>query len=344
VDVQEQVPLAPRSTLGVGGPARFFVEAHDDATLIEALAWASHKRLLVRVLGGGSNIVVSDAGVDGLVVAVATRGVTFDSHGDDVFVSARAGEPWDALVQATIERDLAGLECLSGIPGLVGATPIQNVGAYGQDVSESVISVSAYDRASEEEVELSGKECRFSYRDSFFKSTEPERYVILRVTYRLRRGGVPKLAYPELERELERRKVAPTLASVRETVVALRRSKSMVIDPDDENRRSCGSFFVNPIVAASACPDAVDMPRFPQPDGRVKLSAGWLIEHAGLPRGTRREHVGLSTKHALAVVAHDGARASDVIAFAREVKSAVSTRFGVELVPEPQFWGISGLE
>jgi UDP-N-acetylmuramate dehydrogenase len=345
VQLDENVALGARSTLGVGGAARWFVEATDDATLIEAVGWAERERKRLHVLGGGSNVVVSDSGVNGLVVALATRGIEWDSHGEDVFVTARAGESWDALVEATTAKNLAGLECLSGIPGLVGATPIQNVGAYGQDVSESVISVGAYDRVNEEEVQLSAKECHFSYRDSLFKSEEPGRFVILRVTYRLRRNGPPKLRYAELERELERRELAkPTLADVRAAVIAIRSSKSMVIDPADENRRSCGSFFVNPVVDAAKVPDVEGIPRFPQPDGRVKLSAGWLIENAGLAKGTRRGNVGLSTKHALAVVTHDDAKATEVVTFAREIRQTVQDRFGITLVPEPSFWGFSSLD
>ncbi len=342
---RDDVPLAERSTLGVGGAARFFVEAHDDKTLIEAVSWADAQRVPLHVLGGGSNVVISDGGVNGLVVAVATRGVEYETRGDDVFVSAAAGEPWDGLVAATVERDLAGLECLSKIPGLVGATPIQNVGAYGQDVSESVVGVVAYDRREGRERELSAEECELSYRNSLFKSREPERFVVLRVTYRLRRGGAPKVAYRDLERSVEERKIArPTLGDVRNVVIEVRRSKSMVIDPSDVNRRSCGSFFVNPVVEAGAVVERDDMPRYPQPDGRVKLSAGWLIEQAGLSKGTRRGNVGLSTKHALALVAHEGATASEVVAFAREIRRTVEAEFGVRLVPEPSFWGFASLD
>jgi UDP-N-acetylmuramate dehydrogenase len=329
----------------VGGPARYFVEASDEDTLREALAWARARGQAFRVLGGGSNLVVADEGVDGLVVAVALRGTDIRQSGDAVEIAAAAGEPWDDLVRLSVERGWAGLECLSGIPGLVGATPIQNVGAYGQEVSETVVAVRALDTRDGEIALLPAADCRFTYRDSAFKSGEPGRWVVLDVRYRLRPGGRPTLRYAELERHLADRGIAaPSLADVRVSVLAIRRAKSMVLDPGDPNRRSCGSFFVNPIVARgeadrlAALGLTPTMPCWRQPDGRVKLSAAWLIERAGFPRGYRKGSVGLSTRHALAVVAHEGARARDVLAFARRIREAVRARFGVALVPEPVLW------
>jgi UDP-N-acetylmuramate dehydrogenase len=268
-------------------------------------------------------------------------------RGAHVVVTAAAGEPWDALVGRAVERGCAGLECLSGIPGSVGATPIQNVGAYGQEVSETVIHVRALDTRDGKVLTLSNHACRFTYRDSVFKSGEPERWVVLAVQYRLRPNGAPTVRYAELERHLGARGTGtPSLADVRAGVLDIRRSKSMVIEPGDENRRSCGSFFTNPIVtvAAAAKVQAVvgdpAMPQWPLPDGRVKLAAGWLIERAGFARGLRDGPVGLSTRHALAIVAHEGARASDVARFARRVQAVVAERFGVRLIPEPVFWGV----
>ena len=267
-----------------------------------------------------------------------------------VELTAAAGEPWDDLVRMTVERDWAGLECLSGIPGLVGATPIQNVGAYGQEVSETVTTVRVLDTESGRILTLATRECGFGYRDSRFRSVEPERWVVLAVTYRLRPGGAPAVRYADVEQHLAARGVAsPTLADVRETVLAIRRSKSMVLDPRDPNRRSCGSFFTNPIIPAAELA-AVEsragdptMPRWPLPGGQVKLSAAWLIERAGYTRGRAEGPVGLSTKHALAIVARDGAKARDVVAFARRVQTAVAERFGVRLTPEPVFWGVAEL-
>jgi UDP-N-acetylmuramate dehydrogenase len=245
-----------------------------------------------------------------------------------------------------VERGWAGLECLSGIPGLVGATPIQNVGAYGQEVSDTVTTVRALDTSSDEIAEIAARDCGFAYRDSTFKREAPGRFVVLAVTYRLRPGGTPTLTYGDVQRALAGR--PPSLAETRAAVLTIRRGKSMTLDqPADPNRRSCGSFFLNPIVdtalAASVTERSGDpaMPRWPQPDGRVKLSAAWLIERAGFTRGERDGPVGLSTRHTLAVVAHDGARTGDVLAFARRVQDRVEQRFGVRLSPEPVLWGLA---
>lgn len=346
--LRPNVPLAPYCTLGVGGPAEFFVEARDEATVVEALGWARRRGAPFRVLGGGSNLVVADAGVEGLVLRLGLRGVAVAEGPEGVELTAAGGEPWDDLVRTAVERGWAGFECLSGIPGLVGATPVQNVGAYGQEVSETVTAVRVLDRQTGRIVTLAGHECGFAYRDSRFKSVEPERWVILAVTYRLRPGGAPAGRYAELAGHLAARGIAgPTLAQVRASVLAIRRSKSMVLDdPSDPNRRSCGSFFVNPVVAAAeaarveALAGDPAMPRWPEPDGRLKLSAAWLIERAGFARGHTEGAVGLSTRHALAIITHDGARAGDVVAFARRLQAAVQARFGVRLAPEPVFWGI----
>src|SRR5438094_2178850 len=341
----ENVHLAEPCTLGVGGPARFFVEACSEAAVLQALDWARGRGLRLRVLGGGSNLVVADEGIDGLVVKIALRGVhTREAHGGVELIAA-AGEPWDDLVRSSVERGWAGFECLSGIPGLVGATPMQNVGAYGQEVSDTVVAVRALDTTTGQAVTLSPAECGFAYRDSAFKSREPGRYVVLAVTYRLRPGAAPALGYADVERAVAARGLtAPTLADVRASVLAIRRTKSMVLDPGDPNRRSCGSFFTNPIVTAADAEQVARrageamMPRWPQADGGVKLSAAWLIERAGYRRGQREGAVGLSTAHALAVVAHDGARAADVLGFARRLQASVAERFGVRLALEPAVW------
>jgi UDP-N-acetylmuramate dehydrogenase len=345
VEVADAVALAPRTTMGVGGPARFFAHARHDVDVRAAWLWARERGVPLRVLGGGSNVVVDDAGVDALVLHVDTRGIEWRETVDAVDVTVAAGEPWDDLVRCAVAREWAGLECLSGIPGRVGATPIQNVGAYGQEVSDTITAVHALDRTTGETVSLAPAACGFGYRDSRFKSAEPDRWIVMGVTYRLLPGGAPVVKYDELARHLTARGIgSPKLSEVRQSVLEIRRAKSMVIDPDDPNRRSCGSFFMNPLVAAGHAERVAEraaapsMPRFTQPDGRVKLSAAWLIERAGFARGTRAGTVGLSSRHTLAIVCHDGARAADVVALARRIRDVVAERFDIRLVPEPVLW------
>lgn len=347
----ENVPLAPLCTMGIGGSARFFLEASDEATVAAVVGWAESRRVPVRILGGGSNVVVADGGIDGLVVKIGLRGISSREVGGAVEVTVAAGEPWDPFVEHAVAQGWAGLECLSGIPGLAGATPIQNVGAYGQEVSQTVTAVRVLDRRSGEVVTLAAADCGFGYRTSRFKSGEADRFVVLAVTYRLTRDGVPAIRYADLERDLKARGLPqPSLADVRDSVLAIRRSKSMVLDPADPNRRSCGSFFLNPIVDAAALArveravgDAT-MPHWPDTGGRVKLSAAWLIERAGFRRGEGPGPVMLSTRHSLAIVCREGARAADVAAFAREIRQRVAARFGVRLDPEPVLWGAISVE
>lgn len=344
LEIAERVPLASLTTLGVGGAARWFVEGTDEASVRAAHAWAHERGVPLRVLGGGSNLVVADAGVEALVLRMTLRGISHRERDGAIELTAAAGEPWDGVVAQSVQRGWAGVECLSGIPGFVGATPIQNVGAYGQEVSDTVVGVRALDTTSGEIATLPAADCGFAYRDSMFKREAPGRFVVLAVTYRLRPGGAPTLTYGDVQRALAGR--SPTLAEARTAVLAIRRGKSMVLDdPADPNRRSCGSFFLNPIAeavqatAVAARAGDAAMPRWPQPDGRVKLSAAWLIERAGFARGERAGAVGLSSRHTLAIVAHDGARTADVLAFARRVQDRVEERFGVRLSPEPVFWG-----
>jgi UDP-N-acetylmuramate dehydrogenase len=346
--VESTIALAPLTTLGVGGHAAHFVRVEHETELGDALSWGKQRALDVRVLGGGSNIVVADAGFPGLVIDMALRGVRIQNRGSDVEIRAAAGEPWDEFVAAMVARGYQGLECLSGIPGKVGATPIQNVGAYGQDVSESITQVTTLDTIKRTTRTFSNEECQFSYRDSWFKSREPGRYIVTEVAFRLKLNAPPSLRYAELERHFqELGNAAPSLSELRDGVLQLRRAKSMVLDESDANCRSCGSFFVNPVLDAAQfaafsrrAAGIEPVPQYPQTGGRVKLSAGWLIERAGFPRGTRDGAVGLSTKHALALVAHRGARAADVTRFAARVQAGVLERFGVQLEPEPVFWGI----
>jgi UDP-N-acetylmuramate dehydrogenase len=332
--VERDVPLAPRTTLGLGGPARRYVVVRDVESLGEALR--TDDRVLV--LGGGSNLVVGDAGWDGLVVHIAIPGVRIELDGDHATVTAGAGVVWDQLVAEVVGAGLAGLECLSGIPGLVGATPMQNVGAYGQEVADTITEVRALDRDAGRIVTFAPGECEFAYRTSMFKGST--RWVITEVQFRLaRRATGAPVRYPELARALGA-DTAP-LPTVRDTVIALRRTKGMVVDPGDPESKSAGSFFMNPIVDAAAVAavearlaPGLDMPRWPQPDGRVKLSAAWLIERAGFAKGHTAGRVGISTKHALALVNRGGTTA-ELLALARAIQAGVRATLGVELVPEP---------
>lgn len=344
--------MAPLCTLGVGGAAQHFAVAETVDDVREAVRWAQDEGLELRVLGGGSNLVIADEGVPGLVLQMAIRGIDRRLEGGQATYVVGAGEPWDDFVAASVADGDQGLECLSGIPGSVGATPIQNVGAYGQEVAETIASVRVLDRRSGELLELAAEACAFGYRDSLFKSREPGRYIVLEVRFRLRRGAPAKLAYGELRQHFgitDTTQRWPSLTDVREAVLRLRRAKSMVLESGDLNRRSCGSFFVNALVTTADVKRITRVagrapPTFPQPDGRVKVPSAWLIEQAGLTRGTRLGRAGLSTRHTLAIVAHDGATARDVLALAHHVRRTVRARFGVLLVPEPDFWGFGAFD
>jgi UDP-N-acetylmuramate dehydrogenase len=333
VQLEQARPLAPLTTLRLGGVAAHFVAAQDRGALQEALAWAQQAQQPVCVLGGGSNLVVADQGVPGLVLQVATRGVSLAIEGKFGLLTVQAGEPWDAVVELAVSEGLAGIECLTGIPGSSGATPIQNVGAYGQEVAQVIDAVEVLERASGAIEWLPADACGFAYRDSRFKR-EPERYLVLAVRLRLRRDGVPSLRYPELAEAVAEN---ASLREVRAAVRALRASKGMLID--DGFVPSAGSFFTNPIVTREQADAlAMDMPRFPLDDGRVKLSAGWLIEHAGVSKGLRKGAVGVSARHALALVHHGGGTTAELLALAGEVQRRVRDIFDVQLEIEPVRW------
>ena len=351
--------LADHTTIGLGGPARGFVSADTEAGLIEAVQAADSRGEPVLILGGGSNLVVADEGFDGTVVQVATRGVGHGashraSHGAEPgLVTVAAGEEWDAVVAGTIAAGLAGLECLSGIPGLAGATPIQNVGAYGQEVAQVITEVRAYDRKERKILFMPNGQCGFGYRTSFFRGGD--RHVVLGVTFRLDPDPLSApVRYPELAAALgigvgERVKCA----EVRSAVLELRRRKGMVIDPADPDTRSVGSFFVNPVLDAAAlarveatararCGEDAKVPRFDAGDGMVKVPAAWLIEQAGFGKGYDPGHgARISAKHTLALVNSGSATTSDLIALASQIRDAVQDRFGVRLAPEPVLIGVT---
>ncbi len=343
-------PMAPLTTFELGGPARWLVDADREEAIFETLAAAAREEAAVTFIGGGSNVVIADRGLDGYVVRMALRGVRLERQDDRVALWAAAGEPWDALVERSVAEGLAGIECLSGIPGTAGATPIQNVGAYGQDVSEAIDRVRVFDRRSEDLCELTRSECAFGYRTSRFRR-EPDRYIVLAVRFLLRPGGTASIRYPELARALGSA-AAPSLTDVRRAILELRRSKSMVLDRNDPNHRSAGSFFTNPVISPAdadrvadravsigAAEDVNEVPRFPAPDGDVKLAAAWLIERSGFPKGFRSGAFGISTRHSLAIVHHGGGTSGELARFASAIRAAVFARFEVMLVPEPIFLG-----
>ncbi len=328
------VPLSELTTLRVGGPVDRLVEVTDAAELAAAVREADAAGRPLLVLGGGSNVVAPDEGWPGTVVVVRSRGVRVVAEdGDRVVLEVQAGEPWDDLVAHTVDLGLAGIEALSGIPGSTGATPVQNVGAYGQEVAQTITAVRVLDRRDGTERTLSPEECGFGYRDSALKQ-HPGVFVVLTVTFGLARTGASMpVGYAELARRLgvEVGQSAP-LADVRAAVVELRRGKGMVLDPEDPDSRSAGSFFTNPVVPAAMAVEGC--PSWPAGDD-VKLSAAWLVQHAGFGRSTRDGHVGTSSRHSLALTTEPGATAGELLAFAGRVVDAVRDRFGVTLVPEP---------
>ncbi len=341
--IRENEPLAPFTTLGIGGPARYFIHADSENTVLEAVELSKSRNLSLLVLGGGSNLLVADAGFPGLVVRVEIRGLDWADTGQQVRLTAGAGEEWDDVAAACVDRNLYGIECLSGIPGLVGGTPVQNVGAYGQEVSQTLMGVRAYDRSDDRIVELDRADCGFTYRSSVFNTTESGRYIILAVTYSLNKTGTPFVEYPDLKREFENMP-PPDLAGVREAVRRVRARKAMLLQAGDPDCRSAGSFFKNPIVSPETfsrieAAAGEKAPRYNAPSGMIKTAAAWLIERAGISKGYTLGRAGVSSKHTLALVNKDGASAADVIALAREIRRRVEARFGVLLVVEPVFVG-----
>ncbi len=350
-EIKADVPLAPLTTLGVGGPARHFAVAQTEADLVALTAHAHGLGWPTFVLGGGSNLLVADRGFDGLVIQLSDCSFSLEPQADgSVQATVGGAMRWDAFVERTVAAGLAGVECLSGIPGTVGAAPIQNIGAYGQEVSETVHTVHAVERATGRLHVLTHDECGFGYRDSVFKGRWADQMIVSRVAFRLRPGGAPTIRYGELRAQFAPDD-PPTLAEVRETVLRIRRRKSMVWDETDPNHRSAGSFFTNPMVseaeaaeverrAAEHAGSPVAVPRYPAGDGRVKLAAAWLIEQSGFSKGYRLGAAGLSTAHTLALINPDGrATAADLVRLAAHIRRTVRDRFGVTLDPEPVFLG-----
>lgn len=341
---QPNVSLAPLTTFQIGGPARWFAEAASEEDIVDAVDFAKRRGLRLFVLGGGSNLLISDAGFPGLVLRIALRGIVRRAGpaGEAEF-SVAAGEGWDEFAAHAVEEGCAGIECLSGIPGSVGGTPVQNVGAYGQEVSQTVSRVRVYDRLQSRFLELQAAECGFAYRRSIFNSTLRERYIVSRVDFALHPGGAPTLAYAELRRHFAAWEAEPGLREVREAVRSIRAGKGMLIVEGDPDSRSAGSFFKNPVVpeetlqriAESRDLSRESIPHYPAGPGRVKLPAAWLVEQAGFKKGYAMGAAGISSRHSLALINRGGASASEVVALRDRIVEAVESRFGVALEPEP---------
>jgi UDP-N-acetylmuramate dehydrogenase len=342
MQVQENIPLAPLTTFQVGGLARYFVEASSEEDVREGVEFGRARNLPLFVMGGGSNLVVSDAGWPGLVLKIGLKGIAANgSHKKAAFLVA-AGEDWDGFVARAVTRNGAGVECLSGIPGSVGGTPVQNVGAYGQEVSETIECVRALDLQTLRTRDMTNAECGFTYRTSIFNGSERGKYIILSVTYALIPDGAPSIRYGDLQKHFASSE-SPTLADVRDAVRQIRARKAMLITPGDEDCRSAGSFFKNPVLGeaeyaaflARAAERGLELPSYRAEGALRKIPAAWLVEHSGFAKGYRQGKVGISRKHALAIVNLGGARAADILELGERIQQAVEKMWGVRLQPEP---------
>ena len=345
--LQENVALAPLTTFRVGGPARYLVDAKTIAEVQEAVQYARAQNLPLFVLGGGSNLVVSDSGWPGLVLKIGIAGIEETSSKNGVQFEVGAGEEWDKFVARAVTRNCAGIECLSGIPGSVGGTPVQNVGAYGQEVAEVIESVQVFDLRDNQIRELCCEACGFNYRTSIFNTSERGRYVVLRVSYLLQAEGRPQIEYADLKKYFAGWSVSPTLAETRDAVRRIRASKGMLIVLGDDDCRSAGSFFKNPILSPEQMNDlnrrsasrGLLVPSYPALEAQRKVSAAWLVEHSGFSKGYGNGKVGISRKHALALVNRGGATAADILAVKEQIQQRVQEIWGILLEPEPVFVG-----
>jgi len=343
--IEENKVLAPFTTFGIGGPARWFVDARGEEDVSAAAAWARERGVPLFVLGGGSNLLVADEGFAGLVVHLRLSGIEIeDGDGGEVLFRVAAGEDWDQFVRRATEKNCAGVECMAGIPGTVGGTPVQNVGAYGQEVSSVIERVRVIDLLDGRRVEFSAAECGFGYRKSRLNTADRGRYAVTRVDYRLRRGGAATLRYADLQRAFTG-VAQPSLAEVAATVRSIRQGKGMLLVEGDPDCRSAGSFFKNPVVTLQqagriAAIAGREPPRFPAgEDGQVKLPAAWLIEQAGFSKGFAMGAAGVSSRHTLALINRGDATAADMIKLAERISAAVEERFGIALEREPVLLG-----
>ena len=333
MEIRENVALAPLTTLRVGGPARFFVRADSAEDVVAAINFADSKGLPLFVLGGGSNVLISDQGWPGLALHIGITGISERQEQERIRFEVGAGEDWDSFVAHCVARNCAGIECLSGIPGSIGGTPVQNVGAYGQEVSETIVSVLAFDRSQNRLRELHAADCGFSYRASIFNTTQRDRYIILRVTYALHPGGAPNLRYADLQKYFAGRDRPATLAETREAVRKIRAGKGMLINPGDPDSRSAGSFFKNPVLTQAQYADLLrkaaerhlNVPSYPALAQQKKIPAAWLVENSGFQKGYVSGRAGISSKHALAIVNRGQASASEIIALKEEIQQRVES-------------------
>ncbi|RZU39747.1 UDP-N-acetylmuramate dehydrogenase [Edaphobacter modestus] len=342
IDIQQNISLAPFTTLRIGGPARFFSEITTEAGLLEAVAFARQRSLKLFVLGGGSNLLISDTGFDGLVLRIALDRRTVSTRsGGHIDFTVPAGLDWNAFVLSVCQQGISGVECLAGIPGTVGGTPVQNVGAYGQEVSGTIVSVRALDLETMRFVDLSNHECGFAYRRSIFNTTHRGRYIVTAVTFRFDRDRRPQLTYADLTRHFG--DAQPTPLEVYHAVREIRHAKGMLIVEGEPDSRSAGSFFKNPIVAPDTLeriastlhlgPDQI--PHWPAEDGRIKLPAAWLLERAGFVKGYAMGNAGISSRHTLALINRCNATAADILALRDAIQHKIKTLFGIQLEQEP---------
>jgi UDP-N-acetylmuramate dehydrogenase len=342
--MQEFVSLAPLTTLGIGGPARFLARITTEEELLEAIGFARSRSLPLFVLGGGSNLLVADAGFDGVVLQIALTGapaVTATAEG--LLYTVPAGNDWDGFVRSVCEQGVGGVECLAGIPGLIGGTPVQNVGAYGQEVAETITQVRVLDLETLEFVTLAAAECGFRYRQSRFNGADRGRYVVTAVAFCLRPNAVPKLAYADLKQHFAERAGVPTLLEVYHAVRAIRQRKGMLLVAGEADCRSAGSFFKNPVVAVGVLDtiarelqmEAAAIPHWPAGDGRTKLPAAWLLERAGFVKGYTLGRAGISSRHTLALINRGDATAAEIAALRERIQQTVAQRFGIQLEQEP---------
>ncbi|CAN5842476.1 UDP-N-acetylmuramate dehydrogenase [soil metagenome] len=345
--IKENTELKNLTTLKIGGLARFFVSAETEQDVVEAVAFAEENDLNLFVLGGGSNVLISDEGFDGLVLQINIKGIEIENENNETTnVSAKAGEDWDEFVDFCVRKNLAGIECLSGIPGFVGGTPIQNVGAYGQEVSETISTVTVFDRRSREVLVLKNEDCKFTYRSSIFNTTETNRFIVLSVTYDLKKNGTPKIVYKDLLEMFEGKN--PDLHDTRVAVCRIRAEKAMLVRQVGLDSQSAGSFFKNPVVSLKKFAEITEVasktgiekvPNFYVDGKNVKVPSAWLIEKAGFQKGFVKGNAGLSTKHTLALTNRGNAKAADIIELKNEIQKTVKEIFKIELKPEPVFVG-----